>query len=206
MHSAVGIADEGRVRYHGLLGILIDHDVGFVGLIDVLFLANVEIVVDEELAEGNLLLVFAPGQLVRDLAAVAPVDHLLVVHVAKGQMVDRVCEVNLVPALHQLHDSLGAIVRAQVEIARHLVDLDLAFDLAALLILKLPLCCAKDDVGVAIGRLLFDCIGDALDLAIDVEGVLVESAFHVHLVYTSHIDHIESQDGAWGLGQRQIDV
>lgn len=192
MHGTVREADEDRVLFLGLLSLLVHDDGVSPGLIDVLFLANVEIVVDKELAEGDLLLEFAPGKLVRDFATVASIDHRLVVQVAEGQMVDRVCEVDLVATLHQLHDGLGAVVRAQVEVTWHLVHLDLAFELAALLIIKLTLCCAKDDIWVAVRCLLLDCIRDTLDLAIFVKSVLVESAFHVHLVYASHIDHVES--------------
>ena len=75
----------------------------------------------------------------------------------------------------------------------------LSLNLAALLIIELSLCCSIDDILRALSCLLFDCISDTLDDTILVEGVLVKSTFHVHLVDSSYIDNIQSQDGARGL-------
>ena len=121
-------------------------------------------------------------------------------------MVDLMREVNLVAILHELHDCVWAIMRAQVEVPRHFVHPDLAFDLAALLVIELLLGRAIDNIWRALDCLLAEGVGDTLDLAICIECVLVQSAFVVDLVYARHIDNVEGQDSTGGLRQSQVNV
>ena len=158
------------------------------------------------MAEGNVLNEFFPGELVRDTATVTVIDDDLVFRVSEGQMVDLVREVNLVATLHELHDCVRAIVRAQVEVPRHFVHPDLALDLAALFVFELLLGSAKDNIWGALDCLLAECVGDTLDVAILVKCMLVQSAFIVDLVHTRHIDNVEGQDSTGGFGQSQVDV
>jgi len=198
VHGAIWEPNEDWVlwRWNSSLFILLGN---LVGSIDVLFFANVEVIVDEELAERNFLCVFATIKFVVDLATVLSIDHFLVFETTERQVVDRVSEVNLITSLHKLHHGLRAVMWAQVEVTWHLMNPYLSLNLAALLIIELSLCCSIDDILRAFSCLLFDCISDTLDDTILVEGVLVKSTFHVHLMDSSDIDNVQSQDGARSL-------
>lgn len=109
MHGAIWEPNEGWIlsrRNSSLLVLRGDLEGG----VDILFLANVEVVVDEELSEGNLLLILAPTQFVSNLTLVPSVDHLLVIERTERQVVDRVSEVNLIATLHKLHDGFRAVM------------------------------------------------------------------------------------------------
>ena len=200
MHGAVRVAYEGRVHILCLSRRLV-RLLRRVRRVDVLLLADVEVVIDEELAEGNVLLVLTAAELVRDLATIAIVDDILVAGAPERQVIDFVREVDPPAALHELHDGVRAVVRAQVEVPRHLVHLDLPFDLAAFLIFKLLLRRAKDDIWIAIDGLLAKGVRNTLDLSVAVEGMLVQAAFVVYLVHAGHVDDVEGQDGTRCLGQ-----
>lgn len=109
MHRSVWVADEGWVDIFTLSRLFIRHR-HQVRRVKVLFFADIQVVVDEELAKGNFLLIIFAAELVRDLATVAIVDYILIIWGAKRQMVDLVREVNLPATLHKLHDGLGAVV------------------------------------------------------------------------------------------------
>ena len=109
MHRSVRVADEGRVDIFALSRLLIRHR-HLVRRVKVLLFADIQVVVDEELAEGNFLLIILAAEFVRDLATVAIVDYILVVYAAKRKMVDFVSEVKLPAVLHKLHHGLRAVV------------------------------------------------------------------------------------------------
>lgn len=205
MHGAVWIADENRIFCRRVARIRII-DSRRVRRVCVLLLTDVEVVVDEELAEGDLLHVFFPVELVSDGATVAIVDDFLVLWAPKRQVIDRVSEVNLVAILHQLHYGLRAVVRAQMEVAWHLVHLHLPFKLAALFLIQLLLRCAKDDILRSLDSLLPKRVRHTLNLAIFIKRVLVQSAFNADLVDACHVHNIECKNCTWGLGQRQINI
>ena len=109
MHRSVWVADEGWVDIFTLSRLFIRHR-HQVRRVKVLFFADIQVVVDKELAKGNFLLIIFAAELIRDLSTVAIVDYILIIWGAKRQMVDLVREVNLPATLHKLHDGLGAIV------------------------------------------------------------------------------------------------
>ena len=205
MHRSVRVADERRVLIFNFPRLCICHS-DLVRRVLVLFFADIQVVVDEQLAKGNFLLVFLAAEFVRDHATVAIVDYILIARAAKRQMVDLVREVKFPATLHKLHDSLWAVVRAQVEVPWHLVHSHLPFDLASFLVLKLLLRRAKDHVLIAFDGLLTQGVRDTLDLTFTVEGVLVQAALVVNLVHAGHINDIESENGAGSLWQSQVDV
>lgn len=145
VHRSVWEANECGVlvcHFPSLL-VLLRHGIGRVR---VLFLRNVEVVVDKEGAEWDHLLVACAAEFVVDGATVLLVDGPLVVPGAEGQVVDIVGEVDLVALLNELDDDVGAVMRRQVEVARNFVHFNFTFDLASLLVFKLSLCRPKDHV------------------------------------------------------------
>ena len=105
-------------------------------------------------------------------------------------MPDLVSEVDAVAFAHELHHGLGAVVRRQVEVAWHLVQLHVAFELAALISCELFLGLLINNVLIALLILLCDCVSDANDFSVRVERVLVEAAFNAHQVHSGHIDDV----------------
>ena len=99
MHGAVWISDEDRVNGLCLARFFICL-LCLVCRVYVLFFTDIEVVVDEQLAEGNILLKLFAAELVRDHASVAIVDDILIVRVAKRKMINLVREVDSPATLH----------------------------------------------------------------------------------------------------------
>ena len=65
---------------------------------------------------------------------------------------------------------------------------------------------AKDHILIALNGLLAQGVRDTLDLTFTVEGVLVQAALVVDLVYAGHINDVQGENGAGSLWQSQVDV
>ena len=93
-----------------------------------------------------------------------------------------------------------------MEVARYFINLDLAFYLTSFIFIELFLCCPKYDIRRALLSHLLESVGDAFNLSILVELVLMKSTLNVDFVYTSDINHVQGQDRTWCFWQCEIDI
>lgn len=114
-------------------------------------------------------------------------------------MNDLVGEVDLVARLEQLHNCLRAVMRGEMEISWHFMQLNSSLKLATLIVFELFLGLSKDDSWVSFFLFLLERVDDALSFAFFVERVFVKAAFDTNFMNSSHVDHIKGQDSARSL-------
>ena len=81
-------------------------------------------------------------------------------------------------------------MRGQVEIARHFVQLDSAFNLTTLFVFNLFFGLRENDIWVSLFLFLLERVSDSLSLSILVKRVFVESSFDTNFMHACHIYHV----------------